>query len=210
MPLCFWSSFDLPTWFLRYSQKVILFATSARKQKPHRLEQTGISLLSGSFCCAVVAWLVAHGGKASGYLTTIPDLLSLRSCAVSAENLHSLTLTEHIEAQKVLVKQLCRRATHRCSDVRLDTEQFMKPDVRPRAPTDPSRWTWKMLHSWRWKHDLRLQRSGGVRGPPHSCVHVSCCSSTINHPSQCLSSPNPVLEDSMVLRGKQPPSCSGR
>ena len=128
-------------------------ATSARKQKPHHLEQTRVALLSGSICCAVVAWLVAHWGKASGYLTAIPDLLSLRSCCESAENLHSLTLTEHIEAQKVLVKQLCRRATHRGSDVRLDTGQFMKPDVWPRAPTDPSRWAWKILHSWRWKHD---------------------------------------------------------
>ena len=85
--------------FLTYHTATAM-ATSARKQKPHRLEQTRISLLSGSFCCAVVVWLVAHWGKASGYLTTIPDLLSLRSCTVSAENLHSLTLLEHIEAQK--------------------------------------------------------------------------------------------------------------
>ena len=28
----------------------------------------------------------------------------------------------------------------------------MRPDVWPRQPTDPSRWTWKLLHSWKWKH----------------------------------------------------------
>ena len=120
-------------------------ATSARKQKPYRLEQTRVALLSGSICCAVVAWLVDHCSKASGYLTAIPDLLSLRSCSVSAENLHSVTLTEHSKLRSF--------RSNRGSDVRLDTGQFMKPDVWTRAPTDPSRWAWKMRHSLRWKHN---------------------------------------------------------
>ena len=28
----------------------------------------------------------------------------------------------------------------------------MRPDEWPRQPTAPSRWTWKFLHSWKWKH----------------------------------------------------------
>ena len=88
-----------------------------------------------------------HWAKAASYLTSIPNLLSLRSCSVSIESPKSPTSAEHVKAQKVLVRQMCRRATHRGSDVRLDTGH-----VWPRAPTDPSRWTWKTRHSWKWKH----------------------------------------------------------
>ena len=45
-----------------------------------------------------------------------------------------------------------RRVTHRGSDVRLDSSRLMRPDVWPRQLTDPSRWTWKLLHSWKWEH----------------------------------------------------------
>ena len=76
----------------------------------------------------------------------------MRSHVVSSENFRSLTFSEHIRAQKVLMRQLCRRATDRGSDVRLDTGQLMRPHVWPRQPTDPSRWTWKQLHSWKWQH----------------------------------------------------------
>ena len=79
---------------------------------------------------------------------------------MSDKNFNSLTSTEHIEALTVLVKQLCRRATHRGSDVRLDTGQFMKLDVWPGAPTDPSRWTWKMLQSWKWKRSGHITDLG--------------------------------------------------
>ena len=131
---------------------VTAMATSAHKQAPQHLERTRVSLLSSSFSCAVIAWFLARWAKAAGYLSSIPNVWSLRSCSVSVASLNSLTSAEHVEAQKVLVKQMCRRATHRGSDVRLDTGQCMRPDVRRTAPTDPSCWTWKMLHSWKWKH----------------------------------------------------------
>ena len=38
----------------------------------------------------------------------------------------------------------------RDSDVRLDSSQLMRTDVWSRQSTDPSRWTWKLLHSWKW------------------------------------------------------------
>ena len=127
-------------------------ATSARKLARLHLERTRMSLPSSSFSCTIIAWLTGHWAKAAGYLTSVPDFLSLRSCSVSTESLKSPASAEHVETQKVLVKQMCRRATHRGSDVRLDTDHFMRPDVWLRAPTDPSRWTWKTLHSWKWKH----------------------------------------------------------
>ena len=107
-------------------------ATSARKQAPLHLERTRVSLLSSSISCAMIAGLMGHWAKAAGYLTSIPNLLSLRSCSVSIESPKSPTSAEHIEAQKVLVKQMCCRATHNSSDVRLDTSQIMRPDVWPR------------------------------------------------------------------------------
>ena len=43
-------------------------------------------------------------------------------------------------------------SAHRGFGVRLDSSQLMRPDVWPRQPTDPSRWTWKLLHCWKWEH----------------------------------------------------------
>ena len=71
-------------------------ATSARKQAPLHLERTRVSLLSSSFSCAMIAWLMGHWAKAAGYLTSVPDLLSLRSCSVSIESLKSPTSAEHV------------------------------------------------------------------------------------------------------------------
>ena len=80
----------------------------------------------------------------------------MRSLSASTACLKSLSPPEQIRAQEVLVKQMCRRVTHRGSDVRLDTNQLMKPDVWPRQPADPSRWTWKLQHSATWKHSSHI------------------------------------------------------
>ena len=111
-----------------------------------------MALLSLSFSCAVIAWLLAHRARVASYLSFITEPSAMRSLSVSNQCLISLSLSEHIRAQEVLVKQMCRRVTHRGSDVRLDTNQLIRPDVWPRQPTDPSRWTWKLLHSWKWEH----------------------------------------------------------
>ena len=47
----------------------------------------------------------------------------------------------------MLVKQIRRRVTDKGSDVRLESSQLVRPE-----PTDPSRWTWQLLHSWKREH----------------------------------------------------------
>ena len=58
---CDWSAKELESslQFLSHHTATAM-VTSARKQTPQRLEQTRCSLLSSSFCCAVIAWLVTH------------------------------------------------------------------------------------------------------------------------------------------------------
>ena len=76
-------------------------ATSARKRAPLHLERTRVSLLSSSFSCAMIAWPMGHWAEVAGYLTSIPNL-----CSVSIESPKSPTSVEHVEAQKILVKQI--------------------------------------------------------------------------------------------------------
>ena len=127
-------------------------ATSARKQHPQRLERARVALLSHSYSFTVVAWFLAHWPMAAGYLSSISEPLAMRLLSVSSDCLRSLSPSECSQAHEMLVKQIFRRVTHRGSDVRLDSSQLMRPDVWPRQPTDPSRWTWKLLRSWKWEH----------------------------------------------------------
>ena len=169
-------------WFFSPHHTATALGTSARKQTPQHLKRVRVAVLSKSFSCAVIAWLLAHLAKAASYVSFITQPSAMRSLFVPSESLRSLSLSEHIRTQKVLVRQLCRRVSHRGSDVRLNTGQLMRPDVWPRQPTDPSRWTWKQLHSLKWKHSAL----------------------------QCLSNPVPVLASSMLSRGRQLQSCCAR
>ena len=67
-------------------------ATSAREQAPLHLERTSVSLLSSSFSCAMIAWLMVRWAKAAGYLTSVPNSLSLRSAGYLTSVPNSLSL----------------------------------------------------------------------------------------------------------------------
>eukprot|EP00973_Karenia_brevis_P023517 3238433-Karenia_brevis.AAC.1 len=54
------------------------------------------------------------------------------------------------DASVLLITEMTRRATHRGSDVRLDTNDLMKPSAWPRRHIDPSRWEWKTVTTWQW------------------------------------------------------------
>ena len=114
-----------------------LHHTATALARPHHLERVRVALLSNSFSCAVIAWLLGHWAKAASYLSFTTDPSAMRSLFCAN------------------VKQLCRRVTHRRPDVRLDSGQLMRPDARPRQPTDPSRWTWKLPQlemETQWSH----------------------------------------------------------
>ena len=166
------------------------------------------------FVLFLVPWLPgswAIGPKLQATCRLFQNLWSLRSFSVSVDSLKSPASAEHVEAQKVLVKQMCRRATRGGSDVRLDTGQFMRPDVWQRAPTDPSRWTWKTLHSWKWKHNGHITELETLS--PVTAVRWRARSSSLlhNHSTfavliKCV----PVLAGSMLSRGRQLQPCSAR
>ena len=52
------------------------------------------------------------------------------------------------EWQEECMRQFCRRATHRGSDVRLATGRLMRPNLWPRQSIDPSWWKWKVIISY--------------------------------------------------------------
>ena len=110
-------------------------AAMATSQAPQRLERARVAPLSHSCSCTVVAWILAHWAKAACYLSSISEPLAMRPLSVSNDCLRSLSPSECSQAQEMLVKQICRRVTHRGSDVQLDSSQLMRPDVWPRRPT---------------------------------------------------------------------------
>ena len=73
--------------------------------------------------------------------------------------------------QANLVKQMCRRATHRGSDARLDTNRLMRLDAWPRHLTDPLRWSWRLFRHRKWKQCELRSALAAVRwrGRSSSC-----------------------------------------
>ncbi|CAK0817390.1 unnamed protein product [Prorocentrum cordatum] len=49
----------------------------------------------------------------------------------------------------IIVEELARRAEAGSSDIRLDTFEAMRPDLRPRRPVSVARWTWNFLRKER-------------------------------------------------------------
>ena len=162
---------------------------------------------------------MGHGAKAAGYLTSIPNLLSLRSCSVSIESLKYPTSAELVEAQKVFGETDVSQG--HSQGLRRSTGYWPIHETRvwPRAPTDPSRWTWKTLHSWKWKHNghitdlevLSALTAVRWRARSSSLLRTQFVLFLDNQSSlRCLSNPVPVLASSMLSRGRQQQSCSVR
>jgi len=130
--------------------------TRARKQSPEALEDVRCSLLGNSFHCGTVAWLAGHWAVRAGYLSSVPDVVDMRlkgpdRGVIGPPVVAHLSCGSHTDPSVQLAENMVRRATHRGSDVRLDTGDILRPDAWPRKPVDPSLWTWQSTHKWRWQ-----------------------------------------------------------
>ena len=131
--------------------------TASRKQEPQTLETVRCSLLGNSFSCFAVAFLLSHWledrqwrNRPSSAQEVVEaaglGVLNAPSCSVRQHSLRS----NPPDASVALVEEYARRATHRGSDIRLDTGVLLRPDAWPRQPIDPSSWEWRTAATWRW------------------------------------------------------------
>ena len=137
--------------------------TSSRKQEPHALEVVRCSLLGNSFSCLAVAFLLSHWledrqwrdrpSSAQEVVEAAGLGMDLApACAVRQHDLRGCLPDASVE----LVEQYARRATHRGSDIRLDTGVLLRPDAWPRQPIDPSSWEWRTIVTWKWRNDQHI------------------------------------------------------
>lgn len=134
--------------------------TAARKQAAGQLEELRCALLRGSLAAGCLAWALSHWGLCAGFCSRVPPRETLR-CPWASGDAGSLCImdTDLLSEQAAahpsvrLVENMVRRATHRGSDVCLDTGVIMRPDEWPRLPVDPLRWLGVgRATSPSWKH----------------------------------------------------------
>jgi len=141
--------------------------TSARKQKALLLEDSRCSLLGNSFSCAVVAWLIAHWAVAEDLLPFVPTVADMRrqfatglweDSVVGAPIVRSNLSSPrgHSSPSVQLVHQLMRSTDSRGSDIRVDTQQMIRPNAWPRRPLDVNRWFWKTIIRCKWKRQAHI------------------------------------------------------
>ena len=157
---------------------VTCLPTSARKQKAAELERVRCSLIGNSFQCGTVAWIVAHWAVRWGYLDSVPSPEEMRrSCGTPS--VQEVEISMHDEKKPeargtavrsrdldeddagsdpsiVLVEELVRRTDQRGSDVRLDSNELMRPDLWPRRPINTGRWTWQAVTIWEWARQAHI------------------------------------------------------
>ncbi|CAK0804968.1 unnamed protein product, partial [Prorocentrum cordatum] len=142
----------------------------------HELEATRCSLLGNSFQCLVVAWILSHWAVKFGHLDTVPSVVEMRDLGGGATiedasvtlddvgNDEGAPIRQHnleepdaaLGPSFVIVEELARRAEARGSDIRLDTLEAMRPDLRPRRPISAARWTWRATAIWEWKRPSHI------------------------------------------------------
>jgi len=130
-------------------------------------------LVGNSFQCGVVAWIICHWAVAFGCRKGVPALQDMRCENEALANQQRIQYRDLSNPEDkcnfLLVEEMARRCTHRGSDVRLDTGDFLKPDVWPTWVIDLERWEWVTCMAWKWKeggaHYGARNPSRAINGP---------------------------------------------
>ena len=123
--------------------------TRWRKQHASDLEACRCALVGNSFQCSTVAWFLAHWAVHTQYLPRVPTVVEMREAACH-------TSVESGDAAVELNKLLVQHADVRGSDVRLDTNELMRPDLWPRRPINVDQWSWRTIMRWDWVHAAHI------------------------------------------------------
>jgi hypothetical protein len=110
--------------------------------------------VGNSFVVPVVAWLYGHLLVQEGFLANLPSIpncwgtlsMAQEQAVCVAYGLPSASDLSEISIEAV--RQFCRSALFKGSDVRLATQSVMVPNLWPRLAADTSRWHWKVILSY--------------------------------------------------------------